>query len=230
MRCCGNCYNGHYNLSDRGEEIFCDETGYSEEWVSENECCEWHRFEPGYEDEKNYIIYDETYLGPGFFIINKRGDAMFNYLKIFIMDNQGFPSYGLRAFSIYGKDKTDNEYTTINFTFRDIEDDENGLYQVFEELCRSLNGTQIETIDKSNQGRNHFSLKGNGKVVTLSIAKDIYGVKHATDFIDINIGDDMTCTNYSAVTTFYNQLARLQLKQATETDIKHFLLTVKEKG
>lgn len=225
MRCCGNCYNGHFNLSERGEEMFCDETDYSEEWVSEDECCEWHRYEPGYEEEKNYILYDEAYLGPGFFVINKQNSETVKFLKIFIMNNQGFPNYGVRAFSVYGKDNPDNEYTTIDFMFRDIEDDENGLYHAFNNLCRNLNGAPIETIDKIYQGGNHFSLSENGRVVTLSIEKDIYGVKQATDFIDINIGDDMTCTNYSAISTLYNQLANSQTKQATEEDIKRLLLT-----
>ena len=225
MRTCKNCYNGHYNLSNRGEEMYCDESDYSEDIVSEEKSCDLHRFEPGYEEEKNYIIYDETYLGPGFFIVNKQGNEIVKYLKVFIMNKQGYPNYGLRAFSIHAKDNPDDEYNTIDFTFRDLEDDENGLYQVFTKLCINLNGETIETIDKFYQGRNHFSLNENSRVVTFSIAKDVNGVKDATDFIEINIGDDMTCRNYTAIAEFYNHLVNSQVKNATEKEIKQLLLT-----
>ncbi len=50
-KCCGNCFHGHYNLSERGEELYCTENGYSEVDVDPNYCCEEHIFEEGYEEE-----------------------------------------------------------------------------------------------------------------------------------------------------------------------------------
>ena len=139
------------------------------------------------------------------------------------MNNFGFPNYGLRAFSIFGKDNFDKKYTVIDFTFRDNE--KNNLYKIFQSLSISLNGNHVETIDKFYQGNNYFSLKEENRAVTLSIVKDIYGVKDATDFIDINIGDEMTCKNYHTITKFYNELINFKTVQATEEEIKQLLLT-----
>ena len=168
---------------------------------------------------KNYVFYDDSYMGPGFFIISKEKDNIIKFIKIFIMDNNGFPNYGLRAFSIFGKDKPDNEFTVIDFVFTD-DDTKNNLYEIFHSLCIDLNGKKIETIDKFYQGRNSFSLKEENHTIILSVARDVYGVKNVTDFIDINIGDEMTCDNYKAITTFYNELLNCDIKELNEKDIK----------
>lgn len=228
MRTCGNCYNGHFNLSDRGEEMYCDESGYDEVTVLAEESCEDHRYLDGYEEEKNYIFYDETYLGPGFFIINKQEDEIAKYFKIYIMNNQGFPSYGIRAFSTE-KNKAEDDFETIKFTFRDIEDYENGLYKAFIDFYYALHEKTIETIDKFNQGRNQFCVGKNNHLVALFVTKDIHGVKDATNFIDINIGDNVTCENYMAIANFYKQLCKLETKDATEEEIQQLLLIKKTK-
>ncbi len=88
-----------------------------------------------------------------------------------------------------------------------------------------MNGKKVETIDKFYQGRNNFSLKEENNIVTLSIFKDVYGVKDATDFVDINIGDETTCDNYQAIITFYNDLLKSNIKESTEEDIKKLVLS-----
>ena len=153
----------------------------------------------------NYILYDESYLGPGFFIINKKDNKITQFLKLYIIGNNGFPNYGLRAFCLNNPDNPDKKYNIIDFTF--TKDDQNGLYKIFRDLCLSLNDSKITTIDKYYQGENHFYLKEKNDTIILTIAKDIYGVKDATIFTDINIGDDMTCQNYPAIYTSYNQLS-----------------------
>lgn len=174
---------------------------------------------------KNYVLYDDSYLGPDFLIICKEKDKIIKFLKIFIMTNYGFSNYGLRSFSIFGKDNPDQEYTIIDFNFTDTDDVENNLYRIFHKLCIDLNGKKVETIDKFYQGRNNFSLKEENHIVTLSIFKDVYGVKDATDFVDINIGDETTCDNYQAIITFYNDLLKSDIKESTEEDIKKLVLS-----
>ena len=174
---------------------------------------------------KNYVLYDDTYLGPGIFIINKENNKIVKFLKIYIMSNYGFPNYGLRAFSIYNNDNLKQEYSVINFNFTKTDDIKNNLYKIFYNLCIDLNGEKIETIDRFNQGQNYFSLKEENGMITLSIFKDVYGVKHTTDFIDINLGDEMTCENYLAIATLYNKLLNINMKDASNTEIKKLLLT-----
>ncbi len=173
---------------------------------------------------KNYVLYDEKYLGPGFLIITKDEGKIIKFFKIFIINNYGFPHYGLRAFSIFGKDNPDTDYTTIDFTFKDSGFMEKNIYKVFHHLCIELNNNQVETIDEFNQGKNYFSLKETDDTVTLTIAKDVYGVKNATDFVDINIGDENTCIHYQAIAMLYNQFLKLNVKLAKKEDIKQLVL------
>ena len=53
-RCCDNCFHGHYNLSERGEEIYCTENGYSKELVTPEYVCESHEYIQGYEEGVEY--------------------------------------------------------------------------------------------------------------------------------------------------------------------------------
>lgn len=174
---------------------------------------------------KNYVMYDDKYLGPGYLIVSKENDKIIKFLKIYTMDGYGFRSFGLRAFSIFGKDNPAKEYTIIDFNFNPNDDKENNLYKIFHILCQSLNGKKVKTIDKFYQGKNHFSLKEDDNSVTLLVAKDVYGVRNATDFIDINIGDDISCEDYRAIATLYMQLANSKSKEADRGDIEELLLT-----
>ncbi len=174
---------------------------------------------------KNNVLYDDTYLGPGFLIITKENDEVVKFLKIFIMNNYGFPNYGLRAFSIFGKDNLDKKYTIIDFDFTDTMDTKNNLYKIFNDLYIALKDNKVETIDKFYQGTNSFSLKKVNNIVTLSVFKDVYGVKNATDFIDINIGDETTCNNYQAIDSFYKQLLNSDIKKSNQKDIKQLILS-----
>ena len=230
MRKCENCFNGHFNLSDRGEELFCDINEFAEENVEIDHCCEYHRYIPGTEEENNYVMFDDKYLGPGFIIINKKNKEIVKFFKIYILNNHGFPSYGIRAYSVKCKDKPDKEFTNIEFTFRDIEDEENGLYKTFSNLDFNLNGNKVGTIDIENQGKNNFSLLGNGNVCKLTIAKDVYGVKHATDFIEINVGDNISCKNYDAINAFYNDLTMLCPNVTNDKDLEELLLIRNKKN
>ena len=105
------------------------------------------------------------------------------------------------------------------------DDTKNNLYKIFQSLCLDLNGKKIETIDKVYQGRNSFSLREENNTITLSIAKDIYGVKDATDFIDINIGDEVTCESYQTIAQFYNQLLNPNIEKAKTEDINQLVLS-----
>ncbi len=105
------------------------------------------------------------------------------------------------------------------------DDTKNNLYKIFQSLCLDLNGKKIETIDKVYQGRNSFSLREENNTITLSIAKDIYEVKDATDFIDINIGDEVTCESYQTIAQFYNQLLNPNIEKAKTEDINQLVLS-----
>lgn len=218
MRTCDNCFSGHYNLSDRGEEMFCDESEYMEEKTNPNDICEYHRFYPGMEEEKNIVLYDENYLGPGFLIVKLKDNKVIKFIKLYMINEAGFPNFAIRAFS---KDLNNCE---IEFDFRDLEDFDNGLFKTVTQLCYKLSNKPIVNIDKSSHGENSFELTTNGRVTKWTFKKDIYGDNtRLKDGVDIYIGDDCTCPNYDAICDFYNALCKLDIKKTTTDDIKCLL-------
>lgn len=186
--------------------------------------CEVHKFIGNYGNERNYLLYDEKYLGPGYFIINKKDDSIIKFFKLYTIDVDGFPNYYLRAFSIYGRNNPNLEFNNIEFVFRSSEDYENGLFDVFMKFAKGVSG-KIETIDSYQQGRNNVLLSLNNEIIRMVVSKDVYrGKQHPTDFIDINFGDNYTCQNYASINSLYNALSMLCPKQAETKDIKKILM------
>jgi len=222
MRNCDNCYCGSYGLDcNTGiETLYCCENKYEYE-VDSSDVCESHQFIDGLGNERNYLLYDNSYLGEGYFIINEIEGKIVKFLKIYITNSNGFPDYNLRFFSVDGRDNPDCEFNSIEYVFRNMEDDE--LYNVFLKLSKDVDN-KLETIDETIQGRNNVLLSSGSGIVKLVASKDVYrGKQHPSDFIDINLGDNYTCKNYVAVNLFYNSLAKLCTKTAKEHDIKKLI-------
>ena len=207
MRNCGNCYNGHYNLSERGEEMYCDESEFMEEDVKENDCCIDHRYYPGMEESRYYLFYDASYMGPGY-LIASIGDGKVNgFIKLYTITDGGFPFFAARAYIEGSTEDPDKNFSTMSFTFRDMEDDENGLYEAFTNLSTSLGGEKLRTIDPKRQGRNNIGLSSSSKTTTMTLSKDTYcGTQHPSKFIDILLGDEYSCEYYYDLIRFYRSL------------------------
>lgn len=172
---------------------------------------------------KNILLYDEeNYLGPGYFIVNIDDKVIRKFFKIYIMDNVGFPGYGLRAFSIDRKDSPEKDFSSIEFDF-DIKED-NSLYEIFREFSKNL-GNNIYSMDVTKHGNNNISVINDKETIKLVISKDNYnGRQHPTKFVDIHFGDSFSCSNYNAIHSLYYQLSKTPSKNAKETDIKKLLL------
>ena len=214
MRKCENCINGHFNLSDRGEELFCDSNEYLEEYYDPNFVCDEHRFIPGMEDEKNYLFYDQTYMSPGFIIIHKENDKIDKFIKIYSTSVGGFPSFAIRAY----KEGLDRDCKTgiMSFAFRDIEDDENGLYDAFSNLCYELNDKRIFSLNRNLHNNNQMYFINNGVVTRIIMMKDFLT---PGDYFDLIIGDEYTCQYYEAFLKFYNDLSKHTKEELKDEDI-----------
>lgn len=226
MRNCGNCYNGHYNLSDRGEELYCDESGFMEVDVKEEENCEYHRYYPGTEEEKNYVFYDESFIAPGYLIVNIKNGKMDKFLKFYNASQDGFPLLGVRAYSKSAKEDPDEDFSSIDFSFRDLEDDENGLFKLFTNLWYDLVGERIFAIDSFAQGKNNLKLDSNSRVTKITLYKDTYhGTQHPCDYIDILMGDEYTCDDYDSIIKFWQGLSKICTKKISSDEVKKLILT-----
>jgi len=158
-------------------------------------------------------------MAPGYFIINELNGEIVKFIKIFITNNYGYPHYEVRA---YEKGAVDLD----NQRFREIEisvDRDEELHKIFTDFAKDLDGDDIMSMDPHYQGNNHLSMQYNGYSTTLYCFKDVYGVKHATDFIDINLGDNYTCENWQELNNFYSDLKEHTNKKADENDIERIL-------
>lgn len=225
MRNCDNCIYGSYGLDcNTGiETLYCGIYGYESD-VMPDDLCPLHQYIDGYGNEKNYLLYDKEYLGEGYFVINEINGKIIKFFKIYIINNNGFPHYCLRSFGLEFRDNPDSDYTNTEFVFRNYEDYDNGLYNIFLEFARNIN-CNITTIDKYYEGTNNISFILNDKgIVRMVISKDIWrGKQHPTDFIDINIGDNYSCINYEIVDKIYKMLSEVSYKEAKTDDIKKIL-------
>ena len=225
MRKCDNCIYGSYGLdcNTGTETLYCGIYGY-EYNVIPSGLCTHHQYIDGMSNEKNYVLYDDKYLGEGYFIINELNGMIRRFIKIYTINNDGFPYYCLRSFGLESKEEHNGEFTNAEFAFRNAEDTDNGLYDLFLELAKNVNG-KIYSIDKHHDGKNNiwFSIGNNG-IVRMIASRDIWnGIQHPTDFIDIHIGDNYSCDNYEAINKFYNMLSHVSYNKANNNDIKRIL-------
>lgn len=224
MRNCNNCFDGHYNLSERGEELFCGDS-FFEEKVDPTNTCESHRYIPGMEEDKNYVFYDESFLAPGYIIVNMSGEIVNKFFKIYTINQNGFPTFAISAFSKDFKENPEENFSSISFSFRDIEDNENGLYEIFTKLCLELNNEKLYSIDLVNHGKNHLEMSYEVAVTTLKLSRDnYYGDQFYNDYINIILGDDFTCKNYESFVRLFNELKERSIIKKENIDIKKLIL------
>lgn len=225
MRKCENCIHSGKRVNDDNGDLTLYCGIYNcEVFDMLFSMCRLHQYKSGFNNEKNYVLYDDKYLGEGYFIINEVNNKIRKFIKIYITNLHGFPHYALRVYGVESRDSDENDYTNIEFVFRNEEDNETGLYEVFLELAKNING-KIYSIDEHYDGKNNicFSSEDNG-VVRMIVSRDVWrGKQHPTDFIDINIGDNYTCNNYEVMNKFYNMLSEITSSKANSCDITKIL-------
>lgn len=230
MRCCANC---EWSISPKLEDAIMKEQGYNENDLDrphagdcvlgithdENFCCKEHSYIEGMEEYENFIFYDETYLGAGYLIISTLDEEIQKFMKIIIVNNSGFPYLMIRGFEKDSYDDLKEKFRKIEFTFQK----EEPAYEIVSKLAKSLNDKSVYSIDPIEQGKNNLKVESWMSEASITLKKDVFGVKHATNFIDILLGDNDTCKCYSALLEFYKELSRLSIPIAKEEDIKKLL-------
>jgi len=166
-----------------------------------------------------FVLYDDKYFGPGYLIVSKLGDEIIKFIKISTYGEGGFPNIVIRG---YEKGKVD----IPDVPFRNISIDvqkESTLYDVFYNLANSIGNKKIYSSNPTEQGTNHMYVVETSSKVSLNLVKDVYGVKCATDFVDIFIGDYYSCEEYLHILEFYKNLSTISLGKTNEIDIKQMI-------
>lgn len=172
---------------------------------------------------KNYIFYDGNYLAPGYLIANVQDGKIKKLLKIYNESDIGRPLFGIRAYSTDTNESLDNDYSSISFSFTDLDNTE--LYQCLDNLCTSLNGKTIFSIDPLRQGKNNLNLEKNSGLIKVILRKDTFnGTQHPTNYIDILLGDDYTCEAYSEFLKFYLELSKIETREFSSFEFEKMLL------
>ncbi len=174
---------------------------------------------------KNCFLFDESYLGPGYFIISELNGVIVKYIKIYTSNNCDYPNYNIRAFEKGSVDVVDQQYRDIII---DIEKEED-LFEPLDELSFITNGEPILSMDPCEQGESQFRVDAKEDFVSLICSKDVLRTRHATDFIDINVGDDVTRRSYLAVHIFFQNLNNICNKKSNDEDIKRILKLTSKK-
>lgn len=216
MRNCDNCDYGHYN----NDNLICAYNEYIEEYTNPNSVCNHHEYIDGFQEEKTYLLYDETYLAPGYIFATKENGELTRFFKLYTVNSEGFPCFAIRAFDRYAIDKSDMTFNELKFTFRSKEDDESGLFDLFYKLALSLRDEEIHTIDYDRNGKNKIKFEIDENIVTMRVYKDVYGIKNPSDFVEILLGDEITCEHYAEILSFYTSLPRCISRKAKDEDIK----------
>lgn len=202
MRNCDNCEFGSYGLDcNTGlETLYCKEGGFDFETYPDS-VCEYHQFIKGMEDEKHYVFYDETYLGPGIFIVELKEENISQILKIYIDKRNGFPNYRLRAFNY--ELESDNFYGA-EFIFRGLEDGK--LFDVFNLFLRNSEKL-IETHERNKRDEDHILMNLNHNLFKFIIEKISDDIKE--NYVDINLADVFSNKHFGAVSSLYNSLLHI---------------------
>jgi hypothetical protein len=167
-----------------------------------------------------YIVFNEDYLGPGYFLIEENSDNIVRFAKFYQMDRTGFPRYGIRAYEVGSVDQPNQDFRDIVFK---INRDDN-LFDLALRFASKTKKEKLVSIDSANQGSNSFSAEiVNNQQIDLIFSKDVYGVRNATDFIDIVLGDNVTCKKYLELCSLLCDFGEQSIKPHIDINIQKML-------
>lgn len=174
---------------------------------------------------EKYVFYDESFIAPGYFILNTKNETVDKFLKFYNASSYSAPVFGIRAYSMNAKENPDDEFSSMDFSFSELKDDEKGLFNLFSELCSDLSGKRIFSMDSHAQGKNNLKLDSNAGVVKITLYKDTYhGIQHPCDFIDVLMGDEDTCNDYSSILKLWENLSGMDVETMSSDDVQKLLL------
>lgn len=171
------------------------------------------------------VVYDNSYLGEGYFIILEVNGEIQKFLKFYQSGEIGFPRFFVRGYERGARDRPDQEFKKLEFTVKENENNE--LMESIINLGCNLDGALAYTIDPDNQGANHLSVKC-GFETTLVLSKSVYrGKDLSSNFIDIDLGDNYSCDNYSAFQKFFRDLSRAAINDVEKQELIESILKLK---
>lgn len=203
-----------YNLSDQNSPKAGDcVLGYNQD----NNVCKNHRY-PSL-GLNTYALYDKDYLGPGYFIITEYNEEIIKFVKIYQTSYYGFPNYRIRGYEV-------GETDTLDKKFREIEikvEKDSKLFDVINAFAKRLNNDIIFSVDPMYQGKNYLAAETYKNDTFLILVKDVFNCNTSASFIDVDLGDYLTCNKYEDVLNLFNDLAKISQGKLEDRTMKKLL-------
>lgn len=230
MRNCGNC---EWCITENEEKEEMIENNYDEEDLNRplaGDCslginhyenyfsCKAHNYK---EELTNiHIMYDENYLGPGYFIIMEYDKNPEVLIKMYISNSGTFPEFKLFAYEKNNYNFINEPYKNINLLVFNKNNEK--LYKAIKLLSLSL---PYDIVNSSiyNEENSNLNININEDFASINITKDISNEKENKEMIFLTLGDPYTCKNYIQMSTFYNRLAGLSKGTLSKDNITKIL-------
>lgn len=214
MRCCGNC---EWSVSSLCEEEMIIEYDYEldEQTIPKmgdcllsidhngNYVCREHNYiENGI---RNYFLYDDSYLGPGYFIITEYYGEIVKFIKLYQTGNE-FPSFAVRGYELYhdGRENIQidiNESNTIN----------KELVAIISDFVNKINsGTLV---------KNKLKILENEDGISIILKRD----ESLKDYANVFLGNYDSCRYYKEISLLFRNLAWESYNRTDENVVKKIL-------
>lgn len=225
-RCCGNC---EWSISPECEREIMIENHYDEDdstrpragdcvWGYNHDgkfVCNNHKFlEAGLD---TYVLYDNRYIAPGYFIITKYYDEIIRFLKIYRCGSYGNYNYNIIGYEVDPLLINNGKLKEIEFKVAYSDNKE--LFDAINNLAQSLNGGILYSIN-SKESTNAFSAESYKYTAYLILTKD---ASSENNFINIKLGDSLACDKFAETELFFRDLARISTGTVEEVSIKKIL-------
>lgn len=170
------------------------------------------------------VVYDDSYLGEGYFIIKEVDGEIKQWLKFYQSEEMGFPRFFIRGYETESRDNPNQEFRYLAFI---MDENESAFSESIINLGCNLDGCIAYTVDPVNQGENHLLIKY-GLATALILGKSVYkGKEVCSKFIDISLGDEYSSENYLAFQRFYKDLSSVSLNDVDTRQLIENILKLK---
>lgn len=211
MRYCGNC---EWSISSLCEEEMMFEYDYDvdEQTIPKiGDCllsmdhggryvCREHNYIG--KGISNYLLYDDTYLGPVYFIVTGYNDEIVKFIKLYQMGD-GFPGYAIRAYDV---DLSERRYIGFELSKTNTCDDK---------LLDVINSFILKVGNLGVAGT--FELHNDGDVTFITAFSNY---DSGNNYIDVYLGDYNTCPFYKDISLLFRDLAWVSLNKSDENTMK----------
>lgn len=224
-RCCANCV---WSIYPEEEEIMEEQVYDAEDSNrpivgncsldmehNNDYVCTLHDYKDGLENI--HVLYDEEYFGKGYLIIHEADGEIIRFIKIYEINEMGVSNLYIKGYEKGTYNNGNKSKKSIEIVAYELENNE--LYECLKKLALQLNDRKVDSFDLEKSSLRAVEDWAEASII---LTKDIHE-KDDDGFINIYLGDNYTCKNYSAIYEFYNSLSKVPESKISSKIIKQLI-------